>query len=110
MIKKTQVVVGRFVRVYKDRGNYDYALITWVDQQHDEFTFIDLDTLIESPKFNITKSLDDLSPLSKKEVFLHFSNQQEKLDDEIKKLQDKKLHLVETHLKAKEFIQKITAK
>ncbi|MEI6119220.1 MAG: hypothetical protein WCP92_08745 [bacterium] len=110
MIQKKQVTVGRLIGVYKDRGHHDYAIITWVDLQQGIFRFTPLDTLVESKNVFIAESLNEVFPTSKKEVFLYFSNQQINIDEEFKKLQDVKLHLTETHVKAKEFIKTITAK
>ena len=110
MIQKKQITVGRLIGVYEDRGNNGYAVITSVDQDQDKFSFTNLDTLIERQNVLITESLNGLFPASKKEVFQHFSNQKKKNDNEIKKLQDVKLHLIAKHLKAKELIKNITGR
>lgn len=110
MIEKKQITVGRLIGIYADRGHHDYGIITWVNKKHNAVKFTNLDTLIESKKFKVVDLWNKIFSVSKKEVFLYFSNQKKKLNTEIKKLHDKKLNLAQMQVNAKLLIKTHTGK
>jgi hypothetical protein len=110
MIEKKQITVGRLIGIYTNRGHHDYVIITWVNKKQNAVKFTSLDTLIESQKFKVVDLWNEIFPVSKKEVFLYFSNQKKKINGEIKKLQDKKIKLAQMQVKAKHLIKTPTGK